>query len=77
MTRSFVVEKVTENTEAQHVETRKQIIGMTQAQSDVTRGYLKDRIAEAKPADLAADITAAGIAREVYDEIGKLFQAGK
>lgn len=77
VTRGNIIETLTANTEAQHQETRKQILDVTQAQQDVTRGYLKDRIAEAKPADLAADIAAAGIAREVYDEIGKLFQAGK
>jgi len=77
VTRENVIKTVTENTEAQHVETRKQILDVTQAQQDVTRGWLADRIKEASPADLAATINAAGIAHEVYDEIGKLFQGGK
>lgn len=74
VTRANIIEKVTENTEAQHKETRKQVIDMTQAQQDVTRGYLKDRIAEAAPADLAADINAAGLASAVRDELVKILE---
>lgn len=72
VTRANVIKTLTENTEAQHVETRKQVIEMTQAQSDVTRSYLKDRIKELSPADLAVQINAAGIAKEVQAELIKL-----
>lgn len=44
VTRTNIIDTLTANTEAQHVETRTQAVNSTQAQHDVTRGYLRDTI---------------------------------
>ena len=44
VTRANIIKTLTDNTNAQHVETRKQAVSTTQAQHDVTRGYLRDSI---------------------------------
>lgn len=75
VTRTHIIEKVTENTEAQHVETRKQVIDMGQAQEDVTRGYLADRVRDASPADVVAAIPD-DIAQQVIDGLATRLAGG-
>jgi hypothetical protein len=69
VTRQFLADRTKEATAA--------ILNGTQAQSDVTRQYLADRIKDTPPADLAAQINAAGIAEAVRDELVKLIGGTK
>lgn len=52
--------------EAQHIKTRDVVRNDTQAQQDITRGYLADRVKAASPADLVAAIPD-NIAQQVID----------
>ena len=53
---------------AQHAETRKVVIDETQAQSNVTRGYLADRVKESSPKE-NADLVPDAIAQQVIDAL--------
>ena len=65
---------VLNGSQAQEDVTRQYLVDTTQAQSDVTRQFLSDRIKETAPADLAAQIDAAGAAAAVRDELVKLLE---